>query len=218
MRTFPNGESEASCIQRFLRNTGMPSLYSDTWLHGYHFIFLGSEASRITNRKYYDDAVLSDRQLHWLKRTLANANGDKPTFVFLHQPLPYTVAGSEAPFVVHADKLKSILNQYPQVILFTGHSHVTLRTRERNVVKQNFLMVNTASVRSPVWLSGVPTLGNEGIVVDVYPSRVVIWGREWKEGKWLYEYTQNEPSKWMVAPNMATAMKPVHQSISVLNQ
>ena len=57
---------------------------------GQHFIFLSSEISGV-------HAYLSDAQLAWLSNTLETVAADgAPVFIFLHQPLYNTVAGTLA--------------------------------------------------------------------------------------------------------------------------
>ena len=100
----------------------MTGPYHDHWIDGYHFIFLGTEVGLELF------CSLSEAQLAWLDDKLSEeASSDKPVFLFLHQPLKDTVAGSlesQKWFGVTQDEeLKAILAKYPQAILFTGHTH-----------------------------------------------------------------------------------------------
>lgn len=76
-------------LQQFLSYTHSPAPYYDIWLKGYHFLFLGTEEGLDTF------CTLSDHQLHWLEEKLQEQDAhDQPIFLFLHQPLKNTVAGS----------------------------------------------------------------------------------------------------------------------------
>jgi Icc protein len=192
---FPNGEPERASQQRFLAFAGRKKLYEDAWESGYHFIFLGSEQYRQSDPANQEDAWLSDAQLGWLERTLADGEKpDKPVFVFLHQPLPCTVAGSRTRSnergVVQHERLRAILAMHPQAILFTGHTHWELKSA-RTLVRDGFTMVNTSSVYEPYSEAdaayGQEYGRSEGVVVEVYPDRVLIRGRSFTEQAWIPE-------------------------------
>lgn len=111
-----------SRLGMYTSQTGMSGPYHDHWVNGYHFIMLGTEQGL---PKFCD---LSSEQLDWLEHKLGEeASPDQPIFLFLHQPLKDTVAGSlesQDWYGVTQDKeLKEILSRYPQTLLFTGHTH-----------------------------------------------------------------------------------------------
>lgn len=97
------------------------NIYFDTWVNGYHFIVLNSEGWVNGN----GDACISETQLAWLKRALAQrADEDKPIFVIAHQPLSDTTNRSDAwPIGEASDQIKELFADYPQVIYFSGHVH-----------------------------------------------------------------------------------------------
>ncbi|MCG7216968.1 metallophosphoesterase family protein [Paenibacillus mucilaginosus] len=205
--TFPNGETEEASIARFLDLTGQKNkVYYDQMVKGYHFIFLGSEQYRQSDPANLEDAYLSSEQLDWLKKTLRKgASSDKPIFVFLHQPLPYTVAGTHFccvnnRAVVQHEELKAILSEYPQVVFFSGHSHWELKL-PGTLVQEKFTMVNTSSVVQP-WTdngSGGEMLTapeeSEGLYVEVYKDRVTIKGRDFYRHRWIPEADFTIPVK-----------------------
>jgi Icc protein len=191
---FPNGETEQTAIARYLQNTGMPSLYYDKWIEGYHFIVLGSEKSRISNPNNYDNAVLSDTQLQWLDKQLKESPDDKPTFVFLHQPIPFTTAGSDANYIIDADKLKNILKKYPQVIYFSGHTHWTLKNQPKTMYQDKFTMFNDSTVVNPYNPITNSLVGDsEGLYVQVYKDKVEVTGRDFTNKQWIDKYTVDVP-------------------------
>lgn len=199
---FPNGETAEASINRFLQFTGYEKVYHDSWIGGYHFVFLGSETYRQTDDSYAEDAWLSENQLNWLEGVMAEgAEKGKPIFVFLHQPLPYTVAGSYTAFnsraVVQHDRLREILSRYPQTIFFSGHSHWELGS-SGTLIRDGFTMVNSSSVLTPYDTKDNPIAAeeqkSEGVVVEVTGSGVQIKGRNFTAGDWIPE------ASYMVVP------------------
>ncbi|OXM87778.1 metallophosphoesterase family protein [Paenibacillus rigui] len=194
---FPNGETESASIHRFLQFNGESSVYYDKQLNGYHFIFLGSEQYRQSDPNNNEDAYLSAEQLNWLKQTLQkDAGKPQPVFIFLHQPLPDTVAGTSNFInnraIVQHQELKKILSEYPQAIFFTGHTHWELKS-PNTLAKGAFTMVNTSSLEQP-WTNDATGAGqqaspsaSEGLVVDVYNNKVVIRGRDFEAKQWVPE-------------------------------
>ncbi|MBR3974656.1 MAG: metallophosphoesterase [Clostridia bacterium] len=88
-------------------------LDTDVIINGYHFIGVA----------YDDNGKTFTGKVEWLKERLNNAvkeNPDMPIFVYQH-PHPFlTVYGS----VNWGDRdLRKVLNNYPQVVDFSGHSH-----------------------------------------------------------------------------------------------
>lgn len=183
-------------MRHFAEGTGEAAPYHDHWLGGYHFIFLGSESP------HPKDCDLSAAQLEWLKECLAEeASPDRPVFVFLHQPLMDTVAGSmqsQGWFGVNQDaELKQVLSACPQAILFTGHTHWQLEAQRTMYDGQGVMpsMFNASSV-AYLWTDGDEHLtGSEGLQVEIYHDRVTVRGRDFVKGTWIEgaEYTVKYP-------------------------
>ena len=186
--TFPNGESEDAALNRFLVFTKRGKVYYDQYLKSYHFIFLGSEKSAISDRAYGDRAYLSEEQLGWLESKLQeNYTPGKPIFVFLHQPLVRLGSTQNKPdFVIQSDRLREILNRYPEVIFFSGHIHRQLKLAS-TILKQEFIMVNSSSVALPRDTNGQALPGqSEGLIVEVLKNnKVVIKGRDFLSKTWI---------------------------------
>ncbi len=171
--------------------TGTDSVYYDRQINGFHYIFMGGEASGL-------EADLSEKQLTWLDSLLAAdtaADSSKPVFVMLHQPLYNTVAGSFEGQgwngVKQEQELRAILSKYPQVILFNGHSHWELNSEGCMHEKGDGLptIFNTASA-GYLWSSydiigGEAASGSHGYFVKVYNDRILVLGREFSEGKYI---------------------------------
>ncbi|SFB20550.1 MULTISPECIES: metallophosphoesterase [unclassified Bacillus (in: firmicutes)] len=185
--------TDEDAVNTFLMKTGMPGLYYDKWIEGYHFITLAGEYTVDNN---FDNAFLSDAQYEWLEKTLPiKAISSKPIFVFLHQPINNTVYGSEF-WNAGPDKgrLKRILQQYPQVIMFSGHSHYEL-SHPRTVYQDGFTMVNTGAVNYGWASTGYIPGKSQGLLVNVYKNRVDIKARDFKNGTWIKTYSVAVPFK-----------------------
>ncbi|QDH20302.1 metallophosphoesterase family protein [Saccharibacillus brassicae] len=184
-------------MRRFAEGTGAAAPYHAHWIGGYHFIFLGSEVP------HPKDCDLSSAQLRWLQERLTEKSSpDRPVFVFLHQPLMDTVAGSmerQGWYGVNQDaELKKVLSACPQAILFTGHTHWQLEAERTMYDGQGVMpsMFNASSV-AYLWTDGDEHLtGSEGLQVDVYGDRVVVRGRDFVKRAWIEgaEYTVPYPA------------------------
>lgn len=174
---------------RFLRKTGLPSLYYHRIIQGYHFLILSPE-----NRKVH--GYLSPEQIEWLGDRLKEAATDspgKPIFVFHHQPIRHTVYGSETwSSQTFEDDLYRTLKPYPQVVIFSGHSHYPL-DHPRSIHQQDFTSVGTSSV-SYMELESGKLQGNlpegcrdvsQGLLVEVYGGEVVIRRRSFHANRWV---------------------------------
>ncbi|REE86520.1 3',5'-cyclic AMP phosphodiesterase CpdA [Paenibacillus taihuensis] len=174
------------CIPLFLSQTGMTGMYHDHWIGGYHFIFLGTEEGIGLF------CTLSDEQLTWLDAKLGEeAATDKPVFIFLHQPLKDTVAGSlEAQNwygVTQDEELKAVLKKHRQAILFTGHTHWELGAPHTYFDGGGTLpaMFNAASA-AYLWTDEDEHKdGSQGFYVDVYADRVLVRGRDFERSEWV---------------------------------
>lgn len=165
-------------MNRFLSKTGMPSAYYDKWINGYHFIYLATEQA------LKDNADLSATQLSWLQTKLGEqASSDKPIFVFLHQQLSNTVAGSTGTTYVNQDaQVKAILSSYPQAIFISGHSHYKLTNAFTMYNQQFCTLVNDGAV---AFLQDDTSTISQGLFIDVYPNKVLIKGRDFITKEWI---------------------------------
>lgn len=193
---FKNDGNEPS-INRFLAFTGLEKVYYERKIQGYPFIFLGSESWGPIGAPTKDSAVLSQEQLQWLKNSLEkHREARKPIFVFLHQPIPHTVTGSDIAYynngIIQDKELTDILSQYPQIIYFSGHSHWDLKLPS-SFMKKEFAMVNTGAVYNTYGKDGnghetvIDPEGCQGLYVQVFEDRVVIRGRDHLNKTWIEE-------------------------------
>lgn len=173
-------------LGHFLQATGADGAYHDHWIQGYHFIFLGTEEGLEIF------CSLSEEQLAWLDAKLGeDAAADRPVFLFLHQPLKNTVAGSyeEQKWygVVQDTELRAVLARHPQTILFTGHTHWELEAPNNYFAGQGELpaMFNAASV-AYLWTDEDEHKdGSQGYYVEVYKDHVSVRGRDFTRGEWI---------------------------------
>lgn len=191
---------------RFLTHTGMPGVYYDKWINGYHFIYLATEADD------KDSAYISDTQMKWLSDKLAeNASIDKPIFLFLHQPLDNTVY-EEYPWdpyqsdEVQDQKLKDIIGKYPQSVLITGHIHYPLTLPSTFYNKQYFTMMRDGAIKD----------SSQGLILDIYADRVVINGRDFSKKSTVTTWTINNYTKDALAADKQAPAAPKNIITKVL--
>lgn len=191
---------------RFLSHTGMPGVYFDKWIDGYHFIYLGTEADD------KDSAYLSDKQLKWLEAKLAEgARKDKPIFLFVHQPLGNTVSMTKPEDSYQSDevqdqKFKDIVGKYPQSVLTTGHVHDDIRLPGTLYNKQYFTMMRDGAIKD----------SGQGLILDVYADRVVIHGRDFLEKSTVTTWTINNYTEDALAADKQAPTAPTNVTTKVL--
>ncbi|WP_327357002.1 DUF4073 domain-containing protein [Streptomyces sp. NBC_01304] len=149
-------------VDRFLRYTGMPEVYSQTTAAGLPLLFIGTTAPAVngTNPPF---VTLGASQLSWLDSTL-KSHADKPyVLVFSHHVLPGSVSGStgadKARFYdqdfVDETELLTILGQHKNVVFFSGHTHWDLGRADWAAKKivaggdpAGFTVVNTGFIQT----------------------------------------------------------------------
>jgi 3',5'-cyclic AMP phosphodiesterase CpdA len=193
------GWSSAKAIAQFTDFFGYSKLYREVSVHGVPFLFMSGEAYRDVNPSIAEDAFLSDEQLDWLETRLAehrdrrtaksgSAGGtDLPALVFLHQPLPDTLDGSSIERgVVQHERLRSILDNYPFAVLFSGHTHWDWETTDQ-VWSGPFTAVGSASVRNVYGPDNKPVVPvkSESLFVEVYSGRLVIRAIDHEDDSWI---------------------------------
>ncbi|MEK3889107.1 metallophosphoesterase family protein [Bacillus sp. FSL K6-3431] len=192
---FFNSDGNGPSIERFLNFAQRDFVYGERVVGGYPFILLGSESWGPIDSPIKDSAVLSDSQLIWLEETIQKYKSEnKPIFVFLHQPLPNSVAGTDLPYyrngVVQDREINKLLIEYPNVILFSGHSHWDLHLPGQFVQKP-FGMVNSGAIYDTYGTDGkgheivIDPEGSQGLLVQVYHEKVIIKPRDIAKQRWI---------------------------------
>ena len=180
-------------IQRYLDFAEEDKVYHDKWINNYHFISLGSEDG---NSNTYDtmNSFISDSQFNWLKEKLSeNYKKGRPIFVFSHQPLTLNWGWGDISGTNKSDSIKSLLLKYPEVILFTSHTHKQLSEKCYDDSK-NYTTLQTGSISYT--LSRIDngdftrSFSNPyGLYVTVIKNNVTISGRDIKNNQWLFSNT-----------------------------
>ena len=180
-------------------------------INGYHFISISSDGM---NGAY---ATYSDETKNYLQTYLEKAameDPKKPIFVGIHQPPKNTVIGSDKEY---STELTSILEQYPQAIVFTSHTHCTIMD-ERSIWQGEYTVVNTAALYYMSGYSGTE-IGQryaQGLLVTVDNNSVDIkrydfWNEEQIKENWVitnpsdktsFTYTDSRATQ-RVAPEFA---------------
>lgn len=119
-------------------------------IKGYPFITISLDGSETNNQIY----IYQSTSKNFLKAALEKANKEypgKPIFVFMHVPLEYTVYGSYAiapgkeSRANNTAAMKEICKGYPQVVVFTGHSHYPLGD-ERSIYQKYFTSIHDGNL------------------------------------------------------------------------
>ena len=172
----------------FKEQFGLDCHYYSVELNGYKFIVLGSD-------DISSYGVMNSIQIEWLRSELAKTDKNKPTFIFMHQGLKDTVAGTletelgqqDHGFGSSRNTLRSILKNYPNAVVFTGHSHYSLE-EYKTFSYGNGLDASFANCGSMAYLNGYNTEdlgGSEGYYVEVYEDYILLRGKEFIYDKWI---------------------------------
>ena len=124
---------------RFMKAGGYESTDAHMELGGYHFIFVspdGKGKSYSKDKQEFLSAALEEAAKD-------DPTGCKPIFVFQHQPNSNTVYGSTTSWGVK--ELASILEKYPQVVDFAGHSHFPIND-PRSIWQGEYTALNTGTL------------------------------------------------------------------------
>jgi len=154
--------------------------YYDTWIKGYHFIFLCTEDDTP------DKAYISETQLKWFEARLAeNAELYKPIFVISHNPLKNTFTRTHKDnenIGPQSDQIKALIEKYPQVIFMSGHVHNGFGYLSQYINEEKGAFVNIPPVIGADY-------GYEADSVmyytEVYKDKVVFRARDFGKGVWL---------------------------------
>ncbi len=176
-------------------------------IKGYPFITVSLDGSERNNQIY----IYQSTSRNFLKAALEKANREypgKPIFVFMHVPLTHTVYGSYpiAPGTEsranNTEAMKEICKGYPQIVLFTGHSHYPLGD-ERCIHQKYFTAIHDGNLTATNIEDGLLPTNNdrhfseslniaEGCIVSVNNTKDVTVNR--------ISFTRNEPIKnpWVI--------------------
>lgn len=203
-------------LKQFLENLNFPDgstpdkPYYDVWVNGYHYIFLGSETTGASS--------LTPAQLKWLEEKINENRDGRPIFVFHHQPMLNTTSGSTSAEgwsgVSNHAQLMNVVDKYPEVMFFNGHTHWILDSDNCMHEGKNARFFNTSSV-AYLWhsydvVTGERQTGSEGYYVRIYEDKIAVLGRDFVTGEWvssaqfLVSYTQTKTDDVTSGPESTT--------------
>ncbi|MBR3753661.1 MAG: hypothetical protein IKK49_00980 [Clostridia bacterium] len=188
-------------------------------INGYHFI--GLSVSKTEGEHY------SEYQREWLDEQLAAATAEdptKPVFVFQHEHISNTVYGSSDFEGWGMDYFRAVLNKYPQVVNFSGHSHYPLND-PRSIWQGEFTAVGTGALYyAEFTVDDVRTYhpdGNHNVVtfwvVEVDANnRIRLRGIDMNAGEVIIEYILDNPAdpanrEYTPAKQAAKSVAPVFE-------
>lgn len=184
-----DGKTALNRINTFVKYTGMPNSYYSVDVNGTKCIFLASDYKSLGGR-------MSVLQILWLRNELRTADKNDRIMIFMHQPLIETVSGSLNSldkekqdwygFSTNNCELRMLLKEYPNAVLFTGHTHWTVDSVQPVLMGMgkdaNF--VNCASV-GYLWNDDdTGEKGSECMFVEEYEDFILLRAREIQSGKW----------------------------------
>lgn len=180
--TYP--ESIINSIQPIDKESGI--YWYDTYIAGYHFIYLSTP---------YNGFQVGEEQLAWLEGLLkADAESGKPTFILGHFQTAGTVTTVTNNGKCHmndSDAFQTILNKYPNVLYFSGHTHanflydpVCLMMGDNTPTYINTGCFHRIEQPETVYIS-------EGIYCRVYDDRIEF------EARHFYNYTDSTEGYWI---------------------
>jgi hypothetical protein len=178
-----NASDFAPLEERFLQLTGTDKVYYSFSRENCTFVILGNEGAEGSGDPDY--AYISQEQLDWLDATLAAAsteNPHQPIFVFVHQPLEGTVAATfEGSDLLQSEEVAEILERYPEVVLFSGHTHRSIAGTLALRSEEGMASYVHDGVVCAVWDGVQDTDDSQGIFVSVYDDYLLISGRSFEE-------------------------------------
>ena len=154
----------------------------------------------------------------WMEENGSRLSRTKPFFYFQHVPIQGTTSDSN--YMTGDDEIRSVLNNYPNCVSFTGHKHRPF-IDERSIWQGEFTAISTPSLSYSGTMSGyenggglrngkatqtMPIVpyrrdlrGGQGYLVNVWPDKIAI------ERIDLEEETSDAP-EWVIP--LATGEKP----------
>lgn len=136
---------------KFYKSTGLP-LNTRTIVNGYSFISISNSKLEKGDEELAEsndtlaDGTYNKKRIEFLKEQLAAAKTEdpnKPIFVFIHMPISDIVNGGHWATPQY-EEIYNILKNYPQSVVFTGHSHYCM-SDERAIMQKDFTVVNTGT-------------------------------------------------------------------------
>lgn len=166
--------------KKYMGDTPEGQLYYDQWISGYHFITLNTE------KDLKDQAYLSDEQIAWLAEILEGSEPDKPIFLQIHQTFQGTADHEDLDWIggESEEKLKAVLENYPQAVIFTGHVH----NGKDIIAVHNRTYGHVVDCPCFYYSSYGDKQNRIGYQVNVYEDDIEIRLRDFANDTWLDDY------------------------------
>ncbi|MBO9605014.1 MAG: metallophosphoesterase [Paenibacillaceae bacterium] len=202
--TMPNGKTDAMARARFNKFIGYKDkAYADVTINGVHLMMLSQESYVQERADVGEGAWYTDEQLEWFKKTIAPHKDGSPALVFIHQPLPAVGSDGRTHQLIRANAFRDIVRPYPNVFVFSGHTHRNFIGENHYVMHENFHWFNNASVGRTRGAGSLPNPDGsasqgasrqfaQGMFIQVYERQIVVRGREFTTREWI------EGSNWTV--------------------
>lgn len=151
---YPMGNHEfygGNQEHNFYKSTGLP-LNTRTIVNGYSFISISNSKLEKGDEELAEsndtlaDGTYNEKRIEFLKEQLAAANTEdpnKPILFFIHMPISNIVNGGHWATPQY-EEIYNILKEYPQAVIFTGHSHYCM-SDERAIMQKDFTVINTGT-------------------------------------------------------------------------
>ncbi|MBP1325877.1 putative phosphodiesterase [Leucobacter exalbidus] len=160
------------------------------------------------------DVPMTEAQVKFLEERLAFwTEQDKQVVVMSHFPLGNTVSASSMPWYSnhhqHNNRLTSILGNYPNAVVFSGHTHYpaelgdwAMQRRTADGHADGFWSINTLAMHIEWDLRGEDTKDvtevttrdvNRGLTLDAYEDRMVITAHDFATDQQLSQVTITNP-------------------------
>lgn len=142
------------------------SINFDTWINGYHFIFLNSD------EYHSDDCHLKPETIEWLDEKLSENEDGRPIFVMVHQNKDRVIAmeGSSMTF-------EEVIAKHPSAIVSSGHAHSPFGYNE--IIQEG----KGTYINQPAMV----LVQEQYYIVEVYEGGVIYRAREVTTDSWLIE-------------------------------
>lgn len=175
--------STAAGYAEFVKLTGSGDVNPVKKINGFHFVSLAQWENIRILKKNLDAAV-------------ADSAPGQPVFVITHVPPRATTHGSGSKASGDA-ALRTLLNNYPQVIVLSGHNHARLMD-ERAIWQGQFTAVNLGSL-AYYGDGGVANPSDrpksyDASIWEVYPDKVVVKRFNVKSGREIFP-----ERRWVIA-------------------
>lgn len=191
-KTSPlTAEESNTHISRYLEFSGEEKVYHDRWIKGYHFISIGSERTNTADVGSVT-AYISQDPLKWLEDKLAEGyKSGRPIFVFFHQPISSTPPSQQAGWISTKQNVEvfNILAKYPEVVLFSSHTHTYLVSDNMVYLKQPFTALYTGATHGPLKTDEKGVRGysdeSQGVYAEIADGKLSIKGRDFGKKAWV---------------------------------